>query len=91
MNVFDKDTVYIFGHAQNPEMVTGSSKDLNEMKNYLSALLDFVSKEMKAGKTKDEISAAPSIPNVVNVKEMWPGAMKKNLEIAYDYLEKSGS
>ncbi len=90
ISIFDKDTAYIFGHSQNPEMVIGSSKDLIEMRNYLSALLDFVSKEMKAGKTKDEISTAASIPNVVDVKEMWPGAMKKNIETAYDYLNKSG-
>lgn len=83
---FDKDTIYIFGHAQNPEMVVGSDKDLLAMRNYITALLDFVGKEIKNGRTKEEITSSLQIPGVTDVKEMWQGAMKRNLENAFDYL-----
>jgi glyoxylase-like metal-dependent hydrolase (beta-lactamase superfamily II) len=52
---FDNDTLFIFGHAYAPEKVVGSKRDLNNMKNYLEALLDFVKKEIAAGKSDDQI------------------------------------
>jgi glyoxylase-like metal-dependent hydrolase (beta-lactamase superfamily II) len=48
-----KDTVYIFGHG-NPA-VTGKAEDLFYMRDYLTALLEFVRAEMKAGKPRDAI------------------------------------
>ena len=83
---FDKDTIYVFGHAQNTDMVVGSNKDLFAMRDYITALLDFVNKEMKAGKNRDDVVSASQIPGVTDVKEMWKGAMKRNLENAFDYL-----
>lgn len=49
------DTIYIFGHAGAKFQVTGSKADLAYMRDYLTALLDFVRGEIKAGKSKDEI------------------------------------
>jgi glyoxylase-like metal-dependent hydrolase (beta-lactamase superfamily II) len=51
-----KDTIYIFGHAATPKFAeTGSRADLAHMRDYLSALLEFVRSEMKAGKPRDAI------------------------------------
>ncbi|MGE5360124.1 MAG: MBL fold metallo-hydrolase, partial [Bacteroidales bacterium] len=51
-----KDTIYIFGHAASPRFVeTGPRADLAYMRDYLSALLEFVQAEMKAGKPRDVI------------------------------------
>lgn len=50
-----KDTIYIFGHANTPTGITGSSAELLYMRDYLAALLDFVRGEMKAGKSRDVI------------------------------------
>jgi len=50
-----KDTIYIFGHANTPSQVTGAGADLLYQRDYLSALLDFVRGEMKAGKTRDVV------------------------------------
>lgn len=83
---FDKDTIYVFGHSQNDEMVVGRSKDLLALRDYFTALLDFVDKQINSGKTKEEISASNEIPGVKDIKEMWEGAKKRNLENAYDYL-----
>jgi len=50
-----KDTLYIFGHAGPKFAVTGRSSELLYMRDYLSALLEFVRGEMKAGKSRDAI------------------------------------
>ena len=56
------DTVYIFGHSKAGERVTGSSKDLLGMRDYLTALLDFTRKGIAAGKSADEIVKAGAVP-----------------------------
>jgi len=50
-----KDTVYIFGHAGPKFEPTGGGADLLYMRDYLTALLEFVRGEIKAGKPKDVI------------------------------------
>ena len=86
---FDKDTIFVFGHAKNDDFVTGNKDDLEAMKNYLSALIDFVSSGIKEGKTKEEISSVEKIPGVVGVEETRPGFIKMNLERAYYMLAKN--
>lgn len=49
------DTLYVFGHASTKFPVTSSRADLLYMRDYLTALLEFVRGEMKAGKPKDVI------------------------------------
>lgn len=56
------DTIYIFGHSKVGERVTGSAKDLLELRDYFTAMLDFASKSMAAGKSMDEILKTPAIP-----------------------------
>ena len=43
------DTIYIFGHAKVGERVTGSSKDLLEMRDYFTAMLEFTRRAIAAG------------------------------------------
>jgi glyoxylase-like metal-dependent hydrolase (beta-lactamase superfamily II) len=50
-----QDTVYIFGHANAPAAIVGKNADLLYMRDYLTALLDFVRGEMKAGRSRDAI------------------------------------
>jgi glyoxylase-like metal-dependent hydrolase (beta-lactamase superfamily II) len=49
------DTIYIFGHSKVGAPVTGSSKDLLALRDYFSAMLDYVGKGIAAGKSADEI------------------------------------
>jgi glyoxylase-like metal-dependent hydrolase (beta-lactamase superfamily II) len=49
------DTTYIFGHGSPKFGPTGSRADLLCMRDYLTALLEFVRGEIKAGKPKDVI------------------------------------
>ncbi len=48
-------TVFIFGHAGPKFQPTGSSADLLYMRDYLTALLEFVRGEITAGKSKETI------------------------------------
>lgn len=84
---FSKETLFIFGHAANDDLLTGSIKDVVDMQNYFSALLEFVSTEIEKGKSKEEIINSSSIPGFENLKERWQGARKMNLERAFDQLK----
>ncbi len=89
LTMFDKDTLYIFGHSQNQDMCYGHANDLLVMKNYITALIDFVTSEIKTGKTKEQIAYASEIPGVKDVKEQRDGMRKMNLERAYEDLTKN--
>jgi len=78
---FDNDTLFVFGHAFDPEKVTGNKSDIKAMQNYLESLLSFVNSQIKAGKTKDEILKATSIPGVTE----WQGdGINSGLQSAYE-------
>jgi cyclase len=80
---FDKNTLFVFGHAFDPQKVTGTMDDLKAMQNYMEKLAAFVSGEIKAGKTKDDVLKATSIPGVTD----WQGdGIQRSLSAAYDEL-----
>ncbi len=79
---FHKDTLFIFGHAADPEKVTGSKEDLAGFEDYLKKLLDFVDSQIKAGKTKEEIIKVKDIPGV-----SWKNSgAERSLTAAYEEL-----
>jgi glyoxylase-like metal-dependent hydrolase (beta-lactamase superfamily II) len=66
----NNDTIYIFGHSKVGERVTGSSKDLLELRNYLTAMVDFTRKQIAAGKSQEEVvKGTKAIPGF----ESWEG------------------
>lgn len=78
---FDNDTLFVYGHAFDPEKVTGTKADLKAMQNYMERLADFVQSQIKAGKTKEEILAATAIPGVTE----WQGeGIVRSLTAAYE-------
>ncbi len=52
---FPADTTYIFGHAKPGFAVTGTKDDLLLQRDFLSALLDHMRAEVKAGRSRSEI------------------------------------
>ncbi|HTQ64952.1 MAG TPA: MBL fold metallo-hydrolase [Puia sp.] len=81
INTFDNDTLFVFGHAFDPEKVTGNKDDLRAMQDYLTKMLDFVTKEIKAGKTKEEVMKEKSIPGVTE----WQGdGIERGLQATYE-------
>lgn len=51
------DTIYIFGHARAGLPVVGSQAELAQFRDYLTAVLEFVRTQVKAGKSQVEILA----------------------------------
>ena len=51
------DTIYIFGHAGAKFPLTGGRADVDVLRNYLTALMDFVRTQRAAGRTKEEVAA----------------------------------
>jgi len=49
------DSVYIFGHSKVGAPVTGSGKDVLALRDYFTAMLDYVRKGIAAGKSAEEI------------------------------------
>jgi glyoxylase-like metal-dependent hydrolase (beta-lactamase superfamily II) len=80
---FDKETMYVFGHAATGYKVTGTSDELNKFRDYLGNVLKFVEGEIKAGKTKEEVLKATIIPG----GEEWKtDGIQRPLGAAWDEL-----
>jgi glyoxylase-like metal-dependent hydrolase (beta-lactamase superfamily II) len=78
---FDKNTMFVFGHAYDPQKVIGTMDDLKAMQNFLEKLDEFVASSIKAGKTKEEILLATAIPGISD----WQGdGIQRGLTAAYE-------
>jgi len=83
-NQFDKDTLFIWGHSLDPEKVTGTKADVKAYQDYLKSLMTYVGSEIKAGKSKEDILKATTIPNAPE----WQGdGIQRSLTAAYDELK----
>ncbi len=67
-----KDTIYIFGHARDKEPVTGDQGHLLEMRNYLTAVLDFTRKAIADGKSREETMKLGPLPKFEDYMEAPP-------------------
>ena len=75
--------MYVFGHAFDPMKVTGTAEDLKAMQNFMEKLVAYVESAIKAGKTKEEILSAKSIPGVTG----WQGGgIERGLTACYEEL-----
>lgn len=80
---FDKETMYVFGHAATGYKVTGTPDDVKTFRDYLGNVLKFVEGEIKAGKTKEEVLKATIIPGGEEFKS---DGIQRPLGAAYDEL-----
>ena len=84
-NKFDRETIFIFGHADNGFKVTGSVDDVEKFRDFLGSLLKFVEGEIRSGKSKEQIMKTKIIPG----GEEWGGdRIELGLEGAYEELTK---
>lgn len=80
---FDRNTLFIFGHAREGFPVTGDKADLAAFADYLTALLEHVGTQLAAGRTKDEILATTAIPGAPE----WTGdGIQRSLNAAIEEL-----
>ena len=73
------DTVYIFGHSKVGAPVTGPKGDLLVLRDYFSAMLAYVQKGIKAGKSAEEIVKA-------GMPQFAANEGQPQLQVAYDEL-----
>ncbi len=78
---FDKNTLFVFGHAFDPEKITGGQEEINLFKDFLEKTVAFVEKEVKAGKSKEEILKVASIPGVTYMQGT---GLERSLGPVYD-------
>lgn len=83
---YPADTIFVFGHAGEKYPVTGSRADLLTFRNYLSGLLDYTQKQIKAGKKKEEVVALENLPGFPEYHTPLPNRLGGNLGVAYDEL-----
>lgn len=82
---FSRKTQFICGHGQKADEVVVGREFLKQQQFYLENLLAFVGKEIKSGKTKEEIIQLAVIPGVDDWKDQFRFA-KVNLTAAYEEL-----
>lgn len=83
---FDKDTLFVFGHAFDPVKVVGTMDDVIAMQNFMEKLEAYVAGGVKDGKSKEDILKATSIPGITD----WQGqGIERGITAAYEELTKT--
>ena len=85
---YPADAAYIFGHGSARFGVSGTAADLGTMRDFLTALLDHTGREIKAGKSREEIVKLQEFPGF---PDHAPAAgansrLPADLGVAYDEL-----
>jgi cyclase len=81
MKTFDSKTTFVYGHASPGFEVYGKKDDLTAMKNYFEKLVDFTTKSLKAGTSKEDFLKTTAIPGVSD----WVGdGIQRSLTAAYE-------
>ena len=91
IQVLDKATekyldsaIFIFGHAADGYEVTGSKEDIKAFKRYLEQLMNYMEKEVKAGKSVEEILESTQI---IPGAEEWKGkGIERSIKAAYEEI-----
>ncbi len=83
---YDHKTLFVCGHSGEGFDVKGDHSMLKDFQTYLENSLSFVSTQIKAGKSKDEILKETEIPGSPD----WKGeGIQRTLNAAYEELTKS--
>jgi cyclase len=78
------DTIYIFGHGRDG-VVQGPREDVTYFRNYLAAALDHARAGVKAGRSKEEVTALEALPGFEDVISLNPRlSMAAVLGVAFD-------
>jgi len=81
---FDDDTRFIFGHGGPDKGITGSRAGLLQMRDYLTALSEFVREKRVEGVRLEELTQTTDLPGFEEYSsEDWPLPLAQNLEAAY--------
>jgi cyclase len=83
--IYPADAIYLFGHGDAKFGVSGRREDLLTMRDYWSAVLARVDRDIAAGKTRDEVVRLDRLPGFDDFQPA-PSRLGSNLAAAYDEL-----
>lgn len=88
-NEYPADAMYIFGHGKPEFGVAGDKEDVIVMRNYLSAIIEYVEKAVDQGKSKEEITNKKVLEGFENFlyADFW--TLPDNLGVAYEEVMES--
>lgn len=86
---YPADAMYIFGHGKPEYGVTGDKEDLSVMRDYLSAIIEYVKKGIEKGLSKKEITDKKVLEGFENFlyADFW--TLPDNLGVAYEEIRRS--
>lgn len=88
---YPADAIYVFGHANTRFGVTGGRDDLLVMRDYWSAVLARVEKDVAAGRSRAEVVSLENLPGFVDFHSPPPNRLAANLGAAFDELTQARS
>lgn len=83
---YPADAIYVFGHGSSRFGVTGGRDDLLVMRDFLSAVLERVEKEVAAGHDKATVVAVENMPGFPDFHTPLPNRLGMVLGAAFDEL-----
>ncbi len=84
VKTYPADAIYIFGHGSPKFGVTGKRDDLLVMRDYWSAVLGLVEKQIASGTTREAVVALKSVPGFTTLDPS--SRLGSNLAAAFDEL-----
>lgn len=86
---YPADAIYIFGHAKPEADVTGSKEDVAVMRNYLSAMIEYVEESIEQGLNRESIIDRKELEGFEDFlyADFW--TLSDNLKIAYTEVTSS--
>jgi glyoxylase-like metal-dependent hydrolase (beta-lactamase superfamily II) len=91
LNSYPADAIYVFGHGNPKFGVTGKRDDVLLMRDYWTAVVTHVEKEIAAGRSRAEILSLANLPGFSDFHAPLPNRLGSNLAAVYDELtEKKG-
>lgn len=86
VRTYPADAIYVFGHGNPKFGVTGKRDDLLVLRDYWTAVLTLVQKDIAAGKSKAEIMTLPNLPGFPDFHANPAPRFATALGVAYDEL-----
>ena len=86
MASYPADAIYVFGHGNPKFGVTGTRSDLGIMRDFLSAVLDRVQKDIAAGRDKPQVVALENMPGFPDFAVPLPNRLSGILGSTFDEL-----
>ena len=86
VKTYPADAIYVCGHGSKKFGVTGVQGDLRVLRDFFTAVLEHVQKQIAAGRSKAEILTLENLPGFDDFHAPRPNRLAISLGVAYDEL-----